>query len=883
MFEYRNADSDIARSSSSQVRSATASNKAIKKLGKQVGKLALKGARRGILIMGVALILVLIIVVAGFFVFFLDFEARGYHLEYANEYSRGNKVAISETGGRPVLLSMSEENRLVNNYYKLMSLQSFYKKIDGKVISLADDPDKFASVYDYYDKENLYYLSHNFLIAADEQMHRSEFRYPEQFIRPVSYDESTMTLRHLTDEHENLIAKSMEYGENGLPTGRTTEGVWDYGFAPILTYSEYTRHETIKGKYTKKEVCTVDGGVKVVPATGEFAVDIPGSHERIHVIDKVVSLSGEIRYDYREESLYYKPLLEGKTDNPAEPLTWVKYAECPGHEITKMVDGREVTETVNHGALYMYRGEGGVYETLPVEVSADTNLYGDRYLRDYFGHYKTFVPETAMEDFGFDKRSEADWELLKRLDALNVFGNYEDPIRANFDIGAMVDSDAYINALSYLPYFEEYGNMFDVDPALLMAIAAWESEGTHSDKGSSDGFGIMGLEGAGSTLKEIVATNKNGSKETMKIADNSSISSVVMNIKAGTMLLKSYLDRFNGNLLMALQAYDNGEIPVLQSVNKYVQGTQKTMGDVMADVSDIGWMENRSTFSGSRDPFYVEHVLCYYSSDSSDFDVVEASKTLNASEEKSMFKKVLSAVGGDIASLFGAATEIFANDYAEDTPRIGIENYATDSDLRTIIAMSISFDNQVSFSDAEGYLNNEDSGDNGYRIGFIHLGSKDYMGYFGDYEFSTSTTAALLEGFVDPISYNNEIRYRITSTFTNGRIRDDVSTGRPHNGVDIAMEQGTPLYAAGAGTVIKAGWLDASAGIGVVIQHDDGIITQYYHMSSTAVPRGVRVEKGTLIGRSGNTGFSTGPHLHFGVRILNQYVDPLDYFFRNLL
>ena len=56
----------------------------------------------------------------------------------------------------------------------------------------------------------------------------------------------------------------------------------------------------------------MDGVLRVVPATGEFAVDIPGSHERIHVIDKVVSLSGEVRYDYREESLYYKPLLKEK-------------------------------------------------------------------------------------------------------------------------------------------------------------------------------------------------------------------------------------------------------------------------------------------------------------------------------------------------------------------------------------------------------------------------------------------------------------------------------------------------------------------------------------------------------------------------------------------
>jgi murein DD-endopeptidase MepM/ murein hydrolase activator NlpD len=95
--------------------------------------------------------------------------------------------------------------------------------------------------------------------------------------------------------------------------------------------------------------------------------------------------------------------------------------------------------------------------------------------------------------------------------------------------------------------------------------------------------------------------------------------------------------------------------------------------------------------------------------------------------------------------------------------------------------------------------------------------------------------------------------------------------GRPHNGMDIGVPVGTPVYAAADGTVMAAdnndqsSWRKYQYGKHVLIKHPDNLATLYGHLSRYVVSVGQSVVKGQIIGYSGNTGYSTGAHLHFGV------------------
>lgn len=97
-----------------------------------------------------------------------------------------------------------------------------------------------------------------------------------------------------------------------------------------------------------------------------------------------------------------------------------------------------------------------------------------------------------------------------------------------------------------------------------------------------------------------------------------------------------------------------------------------------------------------------------------------------------------------------------------------------------------------------------------------------------------------------------------------------------HNGLDLAAGEGTPTYAADAGTVIIAGWSD-SAGNWVVIDHGNGFVTKYMHHSALAVSAGQTVSKGQQVGYVGNTGNSFGAHLHFQVELNGSPVNPQSY------
>ena len=97
-----------------------------------------------------------------------------------------------------------------------------------------------------------------------------------------------------------------------------------------------------------------------------------------------------------------------------------------------------------------------------------------------------------------------------------------------------------------------------------------------------------------------------------------------------------------------------------------------------------------------------------------------------------------------------------------------------------------------------------------------------------------------------------------------------------HEGIDIAAESGTGILAFADGKVNYIGESDAY-GMYLQLQHDNGVTTFYAHCSELCVQKGERVKQGDLVARVGNTGVSTGPHLHFEVKKDGEFLDPKPY------
>lgn len=95
-----------------------------------------------------------------------------------------------------------------------------------------------------------------------------------------------------------------------------------------------------------------------------------------------------------------------------------------------------------------------------------------------------------------------------------------------------------------------------------------------------------------------------------------------------------------------------------------------------------------------------------------------------------------------------------------------------------------------------------------------------------------------------------------------------------HSGIDLAAPLGSPVYAADSGYVTQVGWDPVGYGNAILINHGNGYVTRYGHLSAFAVAVGQSVRKGSLIGRVGSTGNSTGPHLHFEIIYQGVYRNP---------
>jgi len=122
--------------------------------------------------------------------------------------------------------------------------------------------------------------------------------------------------------------------------------------------------------------------------------------------------------------------------------------------------------------------------------------------------------------------------------------------------------------------------------------------------------------------------------------------------------------------------------------------------------------------------------------------------------------------------------------------------------------------------------------------------------------------------------------YRISDHF--GRRYHPIhKTWKNHSGIDYAALRGTPVHCTGDGVIVATGW-DNGYGNRVIIDHGFGYKTIYAHLQIVKVQKGETVKRGKLIGLVGNTGVSTGPHLHYEIRKNNSPVNPLYYYIDDL-
>lgn len=142
-----------------------------------------------------------------------------------------------------------------------------------------------------------------------------------------------------------------------------------------------------------------------------------------------------------------------------------------------------------------------------------------------------------------------------------------------------------------------------------------------------------------------------------------------------------------------------------------------------------------------------------------------------------------------------------------------------------------------------------------------------------------SRTGGVIPGFASaPVSIPSLIPVdgvKLTSDF-GMRWHPVLGGRRAHKGVDLAAPMGTPIHAAADGVVERADWY-SSYGLYVALEHGGDIETRYGHMSRLNVAAGQHVHKGDIIGYVGTTGRSTGPHLHYEVRIAGEAVNPVPY------
>ena len=423
-----------------------------------------------------------------------EFEYKGISAEYqSSNYTFQNFVDYDDNGD-VVLKGLTKENKLVKTFYTKYSDKSYYAIVEDskKYGSNMDEaylkknlltPDELREQYptitDVNNREAMFQLNPDVLYVLDKYIHKDEVMYPQQFVKPLYYEENQKNfgLKDLLSDNGKILAKSQVFNNDGSPAKnsdgsfKTTSGIWDYGFASILRYKEYEvprRKITVPLKRVVKEISKdvvnsegdvllenlVSGGI---PGSASVTVNISNRPDPAYIIDTAVTPGGTItneiekswqrnsdpavpstktfRYSIKtgekkictasnpNDSGVTPPQSDSNTTNIPGSKPEDYYSPFSTRETT--VENGETCTVVPTYTVYEVTDhyESYVEEELPQYVGEPSSegINGSEYFRDYMSAYSNYYPEGLPNSLDFKVLENEEIQSLIYDDDPNAF------------------------------------------------------------------------------------------------------------------------------------------------------------------------------------------------------------------------------------------------------------------------------------------------------------------------------------------------------------------------------------------------------------------------------------------------------------------------------
>ena len=821
---------------------------------------------------------------------------RNYSKISQNKVSSNTQYQIDENGKivrSKYVQSYSPINAAASAFYEIMASRSYYQVSleDGKTLIRGDDE---RYIYDYYNREKYLTLNPDFLYSLDDTIFGGTTIYPEQFIKPVATDFSTMEVMDLLDENNNLTVKSQNINmHTGEHLNNKNISLSDYGFGAVAKYKEEKKTEALKWKFAKKEIWDSEKQQICTVGIEEYGEEIL-EEETIYLIDKVSTFAGSLTYNYTKNDLRTKEIRVGESSKTANNLSafyvydtytaelWIGTKYVTTNDILYDIDGKP---RKNQEGKFIYR------------TYSETKTAEKEWLKK--NGYTSMLRRYKDED---GKEVNRVFELKKYKD-FTYSGVYETiPVVSPID-GVVVND---IGRQYFNEYLQNFQDIYIPSVARtydsLSALTTIAGSVTEYTGGSSGKVSSGSISSEKQAFIEKVAEVAVEDVIESGVLPSITIAQAILESGWGKSMLS---DTYNNYFGIKAGSSWKGQTITLQTMEEDSGGKYSTSGtfrvynslkESITDHSRVLWNKRYRELIGNTDYRICAKVLqsAGYATDTSYanliINIIENNNLSQYDKINVWNGTVPSYASGStgtgtginidyVSSYYGSGMSnrdrkvfldfVYCYEELEQVTYTKFSKRATKGMLEDILITTENFTNGSFRNEVE--VNSVMFWTDTY-INLLKSGA--VMGDFGvkldnnsvvDIE-STYLAYEKLYPSIKNYTMPIDCDIVVTSAFSSYREINEngVSISGSHKGTDIRGTTANEVYSMYSGVITTLIHNHATAGNFVVITNDDGTKCRYLHLSVIAenLSVGQRVDAGTKIGNVGSTGQSTGNHLH---------------------